>query len=85
MRSRGKREIRRTYSGEAIQCRGRNIRICGLYYWIASRLDLDCMLSLAALRNDELFSFPRFIYSVPRRARHCYLLSDIASRAVRVI
>jgi hypothetical protein len=43
------------------------------------------MLSLAALRNDELFSFPRFIYSVPRRARHCYLLSDIASRAVRVI
>ncbi|MDR0935990.1 MAG: hypothetical protein LBM98_04830 [Oscillospiraceae bacterium] len=27
------------YRCEAIQCRERNIRICGLRHWIASRLD----------------------------------------------
>ncbi|MDR0936674.1 MAG: hypothetical protein LBM98_08345 [Oscillospiraceae bacterium] len=37
--SRGKLAIRTIETGAAIQCRERNIRICGLYYWIASRLN----------------------------------------------
>ncbi|MDR0937243.1 MAG: hypothetical protein LBM98_11240, partial [Oscillospiraceae bacterium] len=36
--SRGTLKIRRNETGAAIQCRERNIRICGLYYWIASHL-----------------------------------------------
>ncbi|MDR0935896.1 MAG: hypothetical protein LBM98_04355 [Oscillospiraceae bacterium] len=36
--SRAKLVIRRSETGAAIQCRERNIRICGVYYWIASHL-----------------------------------------------
>ncbi|MDR0937133.1 MAG: hypothetical protein LBM98_10670, partial [Oscillospiraceae bacterium] len=36
--SRGKLAIRTIVTGEAIQCRERNIRIWGLRHWIASRL-----------------------------------------------
>ncbi|MDR0935542.1 MAG: hypothetical protein LBM98_02535 [Oscillospiraceae bacterium] len=37
------------YRCEAIQCRGDNIRICGLRHWIASRLYVVRIASAAAL------------------------------------
>ncbi|MDR0936310.1 MAG: hypothetical protein LBM98_06500, partial [Oscillospiraceae bacterium] len=48
------------YRCEAIQCRGENIRICGLRHGIASRLNNLRISSFAALRKDALGAWTGF-------------------------
>jgi hypothetical protein len=58
--SRGKLAIRSIETGEAIQCRERNIRIYGLRHWIAARLDALRIASAAALAMTDFLSYRVF-------------------------